>query len=199
MNNVGLNSSFVRHLAALALVLALPAATLATPSASHRYRSAKYGISVGLPAGANVCGPLAPDPNHGILFRPAGVTSPPCDDDIDSGVRYTLLDAHFAPDDEPADVTAMARADCPAFAYDSQGRVTMIAPPPLPGALPRAACRIDGADGSVTVTLLARRAETRGVPAIDYTLTVKTTRQAYATDYPAFVRWLSGVRFFRPL
>ena len=85
------------------------------------------------------------------------------------------------------------------FTFDSQGRVSFPSPPPLPGGLHRAACRIDGADGTITVLLLVRRAASAGVPTIDYTLTLRTTRALYATDYPAFVRWLSSVRFTRPL
>lgn len=169
------------------------------PAPSRQYRNPKYGVAVNLPARANVCRPIAASPNHGMLFRPAGVTTPPCDDDIESGTRYTAIDAHFAPDDEPADVRAMARKECPAFAYDSQGKVTMMPAPTLSGGLPRALCRIDGVDGSIIVTLLARRAASARVPAIDYTFTLKTTRSLYRTDYPVFARWLAGVRFFRPL
>ena len=180
-------------------VIAVASAASAKQSPTRRYSAPKYGVSVGLPAHANVCGPIAPNPNHGVLFRPAGVTSPPCDDDIESGDRYTDVDAHFAPDDEPAKVSAMARKECPEFAFDSQGRVSFPSPPPLPSGLHRAACRIDGADGTITVLLLVRRATSAGVPAIDYTLTLRTTRALYATDYPAFVRWLSSVRFTRPL
>ena len=179
----------------LALAVTLGASS---PAQAERYSNAKYGMSFELPAGSNVCRSPAPLPNHGLLFRPVGVTSPPCDDDIESGARYTSVDAHFDADGSvtPANFVAV---ECPQLAYDSQGRVTAMEPPAHPGGLAWAACRIDGADGSIKEVLFGQRSGIKGVPATDYTLVLKTTPQAYMVDHAAFVRWLATFRLKTPI
>ena len=62
------------------------------------------------------------------------------------------------------------------------------------GNLPRAGCRIDGADRSILEIVFAQRGEAAGVPTIDYTLVLKTTPQDYAVDHAAFRRWLTTIR-----
>ena len=178
------------------LILALVAIG-SSPAGAERYANDKYGLSFDLPAGADVCRSPAPLPNHGLLFRPAGVTSPPCDNDIEDGPRYTSADAHFDVDRTVKAATFVSKA-CPEMAYDSRGQVTAMTVPVRLGNLPRAGCRIDGADGSILEIIFAQRSETAGVPPIDYTLVLKTTPQAYAADHSAFQHWLATVKLPPP-
>lgn len=169
----------------------------AIAASTGRYVNAKYGVSFAIPADAGVCRSQPPQPDHGLLFRPAGVISPPCDDDIGDGARYTSADAHFHVDSEVTTAN-FVRTECPRMAYDSQGRVTGIAPPARPGGLPWAACRVDGANGAVFEILFGQRGPGRGVPAIDYTLVLRTTLQDYPADHATFRRWLATVRLGTP-
>ena len=77
-------------------LLTLAPVALDSPAAgaAERYTHDKYGLSFDLPDHADVCRSPAPLLNDGLLFRPAGVTSPPCDDDIEDGSRHTSADAH---------------------------------------------------------------------------------------------------------
>lgn len=175
-------------------LLILPLVAIAfSPAGAERYVNDKYGLSFDLPAGADVCRSPEPLPNHGLLFRPAGVTSPPCDDDIEDGSRYTSADAHFDVDHTDVPATFVSKT-CPELALDSRGRVTAMTVPVRFGNLPWAGCRIDGADGSILEIIFAQRRETAGVPTIDYTFVLRTTPQAYVVDHAAFVRWLATIR-----
>ena len=178
------------------LIMTLVAAASSSAGA-ERYANDKYGLSFDLPNGADVCRSPAPQPNHGLLFRPAGVTSPPCDDDIEDGTRYTSADAHFDVDRTTTVDTFVSKA-CRDIAVDSRGRVTAMSLPVRLANLPRAGCRIDGVDGSILEIVFAQRHEAAGVPTIDYTLVLKTTPQAYAADHAAFRRWLATIRLMPP-
>ncbi len=186
-----------------ALSAGLAALVAAPAPAGTRYDNAGYGLAFALPAGADVCSSPPPAADHGLLFRPAGVHSPPCDDDIESGARYINVDARFDADGA-APVRDFVRVECPQLAYDSQGRVTPIPPPILPhgahsGGLAWSACRIDGADGAILEVLFGRRAASRTASPVAYRITLKTTPQAYALDHAGFVRWLATVRLRPPL
>lgn len=170
----------------------------AATAAAERYSNAKYGISFDLPARAEVCRSPAPLPNHGLLFRPAGVTSPPCDDDIQDGARYTSADAHFDVDASTT-IGKFVSTACPQMAYDSGGKVTNLTLPVRLAGPASVACRIDGANGSIFEIVFAQRGATEGVPTTNYTLVLKTTRQDYTADHAAFLRWLATVRIGRPL
>jgi hypothetical protein len=176
------------------IAIALASDTAARPA---RYTNAKYGFSVALPARAEICGPLPPQPNHGVLFRPPASDNPPCDGDIEDGARYTEASAYFAPDgrESPA---VLARRTCPEFAFGSQGHVTIHLPVAHPARLAWAGCRITAADGSIEQVLLAQRTRSGGSPPIDYVLTLKTDAAHFAIDRAAFRRWLASVRLPRP-
>lgn len=179
------------------LIAALVAFAPTTAIAADHYFNARYGLAFGLPARADVCRSPAPLPDHGLLFRPAGVTSPPCDDDVEDGPRYTSADARF--DVDVATTAAnFVDTECPQMAYDSQGRVTGIASPVHFSGTASAACRIDGADGSVLEIVFAQRRATPRLPTIDYRFVLKTTRQDYVADHAAFVGWLATVRIGSP-